>query len=441
MEQDDLIADFCSCVEYFFKGWNAIGIATQPEPNDGDANGAFYSTLSLKARNQSRSSADEAYYRPIARERDNLHLIIGRTVTKINLDKQKTATSVNFLSRNATISRGRPTSGTAKARREIILAAGAPHSPQILQLSGIGPKNLLSSLGIRTLIDLPGVGQNFQDQAAMFMSYSYSKFPYPTPDWLNTNASWKADQLAIYYKNRTGPMTIHYFSGSIVAFLPLQNITTNSQSIISSATDVDLTSLLPKDIDPSILKGYSAQRDLIIELFKSPHATVQEVAFGGGDTVPIAMLKPLSRGTITINSTDPFAAPVFDYGTFSHPTDLEIAVQALKKTRDWMNSAPMQEVGAKETFPGANITRDADIAASIRTFATSTWNHPSGSCSMMKKELGGVVDPELRVFGVRRLRVVDASVMPMIPGTHTSSSVYAVAEKAADIIKAAEGVE
>ena len=273
----------------------------------------------------------------------------------------------------------------------------------------------------------------------MFMSYSYSKYPYPTPDWLNTNASWKADQLAIYYQNRTGPMTIAYESGSIVAFLPLQNVTTNSQSIISSATDVDLASILPKDIDPSILKGYSAQRDLIIDLFKSPHATVQEVAFGGGDTVPIAMLKPLSRGTVTINSTDPFAAPVFDYGTFSHPADLEIAVQALKKTREWMNSAPMQEVGAKETFPGANITSDADIAASIRTFATSTWAHPSGSCSMMKREFGGVVDSELRVYGVKGLRIVDASIMPMIPGTHTSSTVYAVAEKAADMIKAAQG--
>ena len=362
----------------------------------------------------------------------------GQAVTKINVDNQTTATSVNFQPSNATNSTGSATTSTAKASREIILAAGAPHSPQILQLSGIGPKELLSGLGIRTIVDLPGVGQNFQDQASMFMSYSYSNFPYPTPDWLNTNASWTAEQLAIYYKNRTGPMTIPYISGSIVAFLPLQNIT-NPQAIISSATAVNLTSLLPEDVDPSILKGYTFQSNLIINLFNSCHATVQEVAFGGGDTVPIAMLKPLSRGTITINSTDPFAAPVFNYGTFSHPTDLEIAVQALKKTREWMNSAPMQEIRATETFPGANITSDADIAASIRTFASSTWSHPSGSCSMMKEEFGGVVDSELRVYGVEGLRIVDASIMPMIPGSHISSTVYAVAEKAADIIKGTEG--
>ena len=89
----------------------------------------------------------------------------------------------------------------------------------------------------------------------------------------------------------------------------------------------------------------------------------------------------------------------------------------------------MQEIGTAESYPGANITNDDDIAASIRKFATSTWSHPSGSLSMMKREYGGVVDSKLRVYGVNRLRVVDASIMPLIPGTHTSSTVYAVAEK------------
>jgi len=226
-----------------------------------------------------------------------------------------------------------------------------------------------------------------------------------------------------------GPLTIPYFSGSIVTFLPLQNFSSNYKQMIQTAAAVNLAPLLPADADPSILAGYRAQRDLILNQYASPQATVQETAFGGGNTVPIAMLKPLSRGYILINSTDPLAPPVFDYGTFMHPTDLDIAVQALKKNREWMASKPMQEVGAVETVPGANITTDTEIAAAIRTFASSTWAHPVGTLSMMKKEFGGVVDSKLCVYGVQGLRVVDASIMPLIPATHTSSTVYAVAEK------------
>ena len=189
------------------------------------------------------------------------------------------------------------------------------------------------------------------------------------------------------------------------------------------------TTLFPADIDPTIIAGYKAQSAQILSLYASAHATVEEVAWAGGDTVSLALLKPLSRGVITINTTDPTAAPVFDYGTFTHPTDIDVAVQSFKKLRDFMSSGPILETGAVETYPGANVTTDAQIAAAIRGFATSTWAHPTCSCAMMPLKLGGVVDSQLRVYGVTGLRIVDASIMPMIPGSHTSSTVYAVAEK------------
>lgn len=146
----------------FFRGWNSIGVATQPQPNAGDANGAFYSSVSLKVVNQSRSSASDAYYRPIAGKRDNFHLVTGHTVTQINFDEHKTATSVNFIPRNASSTNA---TVTAKACREVILAAGAPHSPQLLQLSGIGPKKLLSGFGIETIVDLPGESYGIQSRS------------------------------------------------------------------------------------------------------------------------------------------------------------------------------------------------------------------------------------------------------------------------------------
>ncbi|RMZ23946.1 hypothetical protein D0859_12019 [Hortaea werneckii] len=421
----------------FFQGWNAIGLLTQPQPNAGDANDVIYGPLSLNAKNQSRSSASRAYYRPIARERGNLHLIVGHAASKIHFDRF-TARSVDFIRSNTTTESSKNPRLNVKACREIILAAGAPYSPQILQLSGIGPRDLLERLGIETIVDLPGVGSNFQDQPTMFMQYTYSNYPYPSPEWLTTNDTWTNEQLSLYYHNRTGPMTVPFFSGTLVAYLPLQNMTDESDRILRSALKVNTSSLLPINSDSTILAGYHAQNQILLERYRSAHTTVQEVAFGGSGSVPVALLKPLSCGSIQINTTDPSKTPLVDFGTFSHPTDLEIAVEAIKKTREFMNSAPMQETGATEIIPGTNITSDDEIAAAIRNLARSTWQHPTSSCSMMRRELGGVGDPSLKVYGVEGLRVVDASIMPLIIGSHTSSTVYAVAEKAADIIKAAQ---
>lgn len=156
---------------------------------------------------------------------------------------------------------------------------------------------------------------------------------------------------------------------------------------------------------------------------------MHELAASGGATIPIVLIKPLSRGSILINTTDPLADPVFDYGTFQHPADMQIFIAIYKKFRQFVAAEPWKAVGLKEAKPGPSVQGDQAIEAAIRNTTQSTWSHPVGTCAMMPKEHGGVVDPQLRVYGIKGLSVVDASIMPIIPATHTSSTVYAVAEK------------
>lgn len=322
---------------------------------------------------------------------------------------------------------------TVRASREVILAAGAVWSPQILQLSGVGSRKLLSGLGIRMVEDLPGVGYNFHDQPNYYIVLNYTKFNGPNPDWLDSDIDqhkvFAKEQLDLYYKKRQGAYTFTFEAGSDVAYLPLPNITDDYRAIIDQASKTSISAISQAGTDPSIIHGHEAQRDIILKHFSSTRTAIQESTFNGAPTIIIVNLKPLSRGSILINSTNPAAVPVIDFATFAHPTDLQVLIASLRKNREVIKSGPMQELGAVELAPGTDIESDAAIGEALKNGTLSSWQHPVGTLPMMPRELGGVVDSELRVYGVERLRVVDASMMPIIPSSHTSSTVYAVAEK------------
>lgn len=212
-----------------------------------------------------------------------------------------------------------------------------------------------------------------------------------------------------------------------MAFLPPPNITSDYQSIASLAKSSIPSPL--QNAPSSYLAGYKAQRQIINRLYASTNASVQETGFRGGSVVPVTLVKPLSRGTVMIRSADFLDEPAVDFGAFTAPSDIEIMVAALRVNRALMLTPPMQEMQPTEVSPGANVTTDMEIKQALRVSVVPTYSHPACACPMMPRELRGVVDAQVLVYGVEGLSIVDASIFPMIPATRLSATVYAVAEK------------
>jgi choline dehydrogenase-like flavoprotein len=407
--------------------------------------GVYWFPQFMDPKNATRSYSRTGHFDQI--KRSNYQLITSSNVLTILLDGT-TATGVTFAPTNSNTSS--PVT-TVRANKEVILAAGGIHSPQILQRSGIGPSKLLKSANITTIVDLPGVGQNFQDHSILTMVLNRESSPLldmymvstnrcvvqvrnftisPSPTDLMSNTSFQSWADSVWAANRTGPYSIALVNAA--AWLPYPVISSRWQSIADKLADQDPASSLPADTDPTVVAGYTAQLRLMEQALQSNGTAFYNLYLQGGPSGGILLdLHPLSRGSVTIDPSDPFGKePLVDYRALSNPIDSLVMADIVRFTRSfYFGVEANRRLGPEEISPGVEVEDDASLAGWLAEAVIPSEAHPSGTCSMMPRDIGGVVDQQLKVYGTQNLRVVDASIMPMLPGGNTCQPVYAIAEK------------
>jgi choline dehydrogenase-like flavoprotein len=239
-----------------------------------------------------------------------------------------------------------------------------------------------------------------------------------------------AEAQAEFDAHRTGPLSIA--SGNAASFLPLNVISpTRFRQIADKYEAQNPAAYLPPGTDKTVVDGYAAQIKAHARDLRGSGSAVYNLFVRGTSNEGSAVyLHPLSRGTVNINPADPyFSEPIVDYRALSNPADADILVEFTRFTRRYFLDTSLRKYGPVEVWPGANVTSPDDIIAAHRNFLVPSSFHPIGTTPMMPRKLGGVVDEDLLVYGVFGLSVVDASIMPDLPGAYTQQTVYAVAEK------------
>ena len=419
-----------------WKGWaEKEGVDVQEEHANGNAHGLYWVPTAMDPNAAyNRSFAGIGHWLEV-RPRSNYHLITEHRVIKVNFEEAKgvqKAISVVVQPRSSS-----NTTLVLKACKEIILSAAAVRTPQILQLSGIGPKNMLPDARVEVAVDLPGVGHNFQDHSFSMSLYNFTKDLWPNPAQITTNATFRSEAIAQYKANNTGPYTAYIVCSAI--FLPgpafVGNFTASlAQEIAAQAPN----EYLPADVPAEVVAGYAAQKAILHNSFLSNTSAILEHLFQGSPRGTAILLKPFSRGTIRLNATDPLGDPVVGYRLLSNPVDLKLHVRMQQYLRNHFATSPaLTPLGPVELDPGPSLPSDKDVEDwLIKKGKLSASNaHQVGTAAMMPRELGGVVDAELRVYGTKGLRVVDCSVVPLIVGAHTMATAYMIGEKVSQVVE------
>ncbi|KAF8868898.1 hypothetical protein CPB85DRAFT_1447580 [Mucidula mucida] len=403
-----------------FQAWNEVGVPTQFEGAAGKSYNAFWVPSNVDA-DVRRSYARNQYLDP-AKARTNLELVTSYRVNEVLFSSTKRAEAVTVQARGT--ENGAETF-TVKAKREIVLCAGWLHT-RIFCRGAVWAQALLEEAGISVVAGVGSTSKTTQLHA------SSSRDLEPNAATLRNNETfqqWAEEQCL----ERRGPLSMT--TGNSMATLPLPIMNPNFQAIIDKANAQIPTDYLPKTYTAENIAGFLAQRELLVASYASTTNGLIEVPFSGGGSTALCLEKPISRGTVTLNVTDRYAEPIIDFNTGVNPVDTDIFVSVINFYRKWMAAPSMAQLGPVEEAPGTNVTTDEDIGAWANEGMGTSTAHTCCTAAMMPRDLGGVVSPELLVYGVSGLSVGDISLIPMIPATHTCATVYAISEKAADLIK------
>lgn len=366
-----------------------FGLPRRDDFNTGDNEGVGYYQLST--HRGLRCSAARAYLKP-ARGRANLHIRTGVLATRVVFEGSRAA-AVEILAD------GRRQ--TLAARREVLLCAGAIQSPQLLQLSGIGPAGLLRGFDIPVRVDAPGVGANLQDHLQFRLMWQVAR-PITTNDQLRTLAGRARIGLQ-WALTRSGPLAVGINQGALFGRALAESTRPDVQFHVAT---------LSADMAGGAVHDFP------------------------GCTLSVCQLRPRSRGTVRITSSDPRQAPAIQPNYLSDELDRRTAVAGVRYARRLAAARPLADLLVREHRPGAPADSDEDILHFCREHGATIF-HPSGTARMGPQEDPlAVVDARLRVHGVQGLRVVDCSVMPTLVSGNTNIPVIMVAEKAADLILA-----
>ncbi|KAJ3992893.1 alcohol oxidase [Lentinula boryana] len=409
----------------------SLGVPKNADPDSGDATGFFNSAASVDPQTGNRTYSGRNYLLPNT-GRSNLAVLVGAQATKIQFAQNGgnvTATGVQFTASEVNY--------TVSAGKEVILSSGSLHTPQLLELSGIGDETRLSDLGIPVVIANSDVGENLQDHLTLISSFLLVDPDVPTINALFSNASLAATQEEQYITNHTGFFT---YTPSAVSFHPLQQFWTDDE------LDTALAQLQIEIDQANVSTFINNQFQLQIDGIKQGQVAQMELFFLAGalgesstQAVDISNFasRPFGRGSVHINTTDPLAPPQIDTAYLQFSFDKEVLVKGAQLARNLSQTAPLSSFISGPLSPSADVSDDEDFNNYIVENVGTEW-HQVGTAPLGPFGEGGVVASDLIVYGTSNLRVVDASIIPMQIGSHIQATVYAIAEKAADIIKAAQ---